>query len=211
MNLKCLLFTKGWTWPDFIKMGSKVLLVCLLAAPFLNVLYLGFRGQLGANPVEQLILETGQASLMVFLFLLALPRLAKWPGLGTWLLRWVKYSRLIGLTLFGYASLHIAIYGADHLGQWEKLPKELTRPFVVSGLVAWLILLALAVTSNRVSRRILKQGWKKLHRLVWLTLPLLAVHITLKEEGDWDTALLWFSPLLLLLALHRWRQFRAAS
>jgi len=176
--------------------GSRLLLVGLLSAPLFKIIYLIVQGKLGANPVERLILETGQASLMVLVFLLAIPRLAPWLP---WLKGWVSRRRLIGLTVFVYACLHLLLYLADHLGQWVKLPEDLARPFVVTGLVSWLILFILSATSNRLSQKRLKKRWKGLHRAVWLVIPLIAVHLTLKEEGILITAFYWFGPLLGLV------------
>jgi len=158
-------------------------------------------GHLGANPVERLLHLSGQAGLWLIFGLTCLPRLAilfNWD----WLKTWSKKRRRIGLSLFFYACLHLGIFFLDQLTELEKLPKNLVRPFTLSGLVAWVIFLVLALTSSSWAQHKLKKNWNRLHRLVWLALPLIWVHLTLKEEGDpWRASFWLFPPIMLWLAL----------
>jgi sulfoxide reductase heme-binding subunit YedZ len=53
------------------------------------------------------------------------------------------------------------------------------------GLLATLIMLVLAITSNKRSMKFMRQGWKKLHRLAYLVAFLAILHLVLLERGDW--------------------------
>jgi len=62
------------------------------------------------------------------------------------------------------------------------------------GLLATLIMLLLAVTSNKRSMKYLRQDWKKLHRLAYLVALLAILHMILLEHGD-------FAPYAIILII----------
>jgi sulfoxide reductase heme-binding subunit YedZ len=68
-----------------------------------------------------------------------------------------------------------------------------------AGTMAALLLVPLALTSNRMSMRLLGRDWKRLHRLVYPVIALVALHLFLLEgvRGPAEVALL-FGPLILL-------------
>ncbi|MNP69757.1 Sulfoxide reductase heme-binding subunit YedZ [compost metagenome] len=79
---------------------------------------------------------------------------------------------------------------------WAQMLKDVVkRPYLIFGMLAFLMLLALAVTSNRFSMRRMGAGWRRLHRLIYPAAVLAAIH--------WIWALkLWESkPLLMLGAI----------
>ncbi|MFH7456758.1 ferric reductase-like transmembrane domain-containing protein, partial [Pseudomonas syringae group genomosp. 7] len=63
--------------------------------------------------------------------------------------------------------LHMAMYALFILGlDWGELGVELVmRPYIIVGALAFLGLIALAVTSNRYSQRRFGASWKNQHRL----------------------------------------------
>ncbi|TIR95816.1 MAG: sulfoxide reductase heme-binding subunit YedZ, partial [Mesorhizobium sp.] len=61
---------------------------------------------------------------------------------------------------------------------WSQLGVELSkRPYIIVGVMGFLGLLPLAITSNRYSQRRLGSRWKKLHRLVYPILGLGLLHM----------------------------------
>jgi len=58
------------------------------------------------------------------------------------------------------------------------------RPYIIVGAIALFGLLLLAVTSNRYSQRRLGKAWKKLHRLIYLILPLGLLHMLWIVRAD---------------------------
>ena len=145
-------------------------------------LYLAWLLALGPEPGKWLLDHLGQGALVLLLVTLAmtpLSRLTGWP-------QWLAIRRQLGLWSFTYACLHIACFALFILGgQWERLPAELLeRPYVMVGALAFLGLLALALTSNHWSMRRLGAGWKRLHRLVYPILLLILLHMLWVVRSD---------------------------
>ena len=71
---------------------------------------------------------------------------------------------------FFYASVHMLSYvGLDYRFDFEPLIDDvLKKKFIFIGFSAWLLLIPLAITSSDKMVRILKENWKKLHRLVYV-------------------------------------------
>lgn len=89
----------------------------------------------------------------------------------------IKLRKPAGLWAFGFAALHLTIYMTNDGGwKWRKLPMQL---FIALGLLGMVILLLLAVTSNRWAMRRLKKNWKRLHRFVYLASTVVIVHALL--------------------------------
>jgi sulfoxide reductase heme-binding subunit YedZ len=166
-------------------------LLCFL--PGLYLLMGVFNGALGqqADPVNYLTHFTGDWALWILLADLAITPVRRLHTSLAWLIR---FRRLVGLWAFFYATLHLAIYvflfsgydvpaaiagvQAGHLAEpfrqfgliWPRMVDDvLKRRFIQVGLLAWVILLALAVTSpQRVLRAMGGKNWQRLHRLIYV-------------------------------------------
>ncbi len=88
----------------------------------------------------------------------------------------------LGLYAFILVCIHLLIFSYDYSyldGVWEvglALNEAVTKQYALVGLIAFLLLIPLAVTSNNYSIRRLKRNWKKLHQLVYIIAILAAVH-----------------------------------
>lgn len=89
-----------------------------------------------------------------------------------WLL---KRRRDLGVASFAYATGHAVIYLWDRSALAEIIADATDLP-LLTGWLALLIFLPLAMTSNDVSMRRLKRAWKKLHRLVYPAAVLTFAH-----------------------------------
>lgn len=142
-----------------------------------------YRGQVGANAVNQALHITGILSL-VFLFLsLAITPLRMATGWGGW----IGFRRALGLYGFFYAVVHAAIYFFfDRAGDVSSTIHEIwKRRFLQIGSIAVLLMVPLAVTStNAMIRRIGPKQWKRLHRLAYLVAALGVVHYFLLVKSD---------------------------
>jgi sulfoxide reductase heme-binding subunit YedZ len=58
------------------------------------------------------------------------------------------------------------------------------KVYIIFGLIAFLILLAMAITSFQWWKRKLAKNWKRLHRLVYLAVILIILHYALAQKGD---------------------------
>ena len=83
---------------------------------------------------------------------------------------WIKIRRMLGLFVFFYATLHLFTYvGIDYRFEWQPILDDVVKKkYVFIGFAAWLLLIPLAATSSQKMIKILKQNWKKLHKLIYL-------------------------------------------
>ncbi|MEO5960085.1 MAG: ferric reductase-like transmembrane domain-containing protein [Opitutaceae bacterium] len=115
-----------------------------------------------------------------------------------------RHRRLVGVSAFVYAALHLTTHllyeGAiDPSLVPTILRAALTKPFQLTGLIAFTILLVLAITSLHVFVRWLGgKRWKNLHRLVYIAAGLVAYH-QIEARKIFPVQVLWiFIPLLAL-------------
>ena len=85
-----------------------------------------------------------------------------------------------------YAAIHLSIFvGLDYGFNLNAILRDVgTKAYIILGLIAFLLLLPLAVTSFRYWMKRLGQNWKRLHRLVYIISPLVVVHFLLSVKGD---------------------------
>lgn len=99
---------------------------------------------------------------------LAVPRVA----LSKWL---VKRRRDLGLASFAYGLGHTLIYLWDKAAL-EKILSDFVQLQYLTGWLALVLFVPLAITSNDSSMRRLKRSWKRLHRLVYPAAVFTFVH-----------------------------------
>ncbi|UVK97996.1 protein-methionine-sulfoxide reductase heme-binding subunit MsrQ [Pseudomonas sp. B21-048] len=164
-------------------------------------LYQAWEDVLGPDPGKVLVDRLGLGALVLLLITLSMTPLQKltgWPG-------WIAVRRQLGLWCFAYVVLHLSGYTAFILGfDWSQLGIELRkRPYIIVGVLGFLGLLALAVTSNRYSQRRLGSRWKKLHRLVYGVLGLGLLHMLWIVRADLKEWVIYafIGALLLVLRL----------
>lgn len=173
-----------------------VSLACLL--PLLWLGWRTYQGDLGANPIETLIRQLGVWGLrllIVGLTITPLARVLKQPRL-------IRMRRPIGLFAFGYIVLHLSTYiGVDQFFDWQAIWKDIVkRPFITIGMAAFLLLIPLAATSfNAAIRRLGPLTWRRLHRLIYLIVPMGVVHYYLLVKADHRPPLVYGAIALLLL------------
>ncbi|MCU7251808.1 protein-methionine-sulfoxide reductase heme-binding subunit MsrQ [Pseudomonas koreensis] len=161
--------------------------------------YQAFADLLGPDPGKVLVDRLGLGTLVLLLVTLSMTPLQKLTGWAGW----IAVRRQLGLWCFAYAVLHLCSYLAFILGfDWSQLGVELRkRPYIIVGSLAFLGLLALAVTSNRYSQRRLGKRWKKLHRLVYGVLGLGLLHMLWIVRADLKEWAIYASLGALLLIL----------
>jgi methionine sulfoxide reductase heme-binding subunit len=204
----------------------KVLVHILCLAPFVSLVHFYTSGALALNPdpVNYITHFTGDWAVYMLLACLAITPLRR---LSLKIAFLIRFRRLIGLYAFFYATLHLATYiilfsgydlpmvltavHASHPGAivqewkivWPRILDDLLkRRFIQVGFFAWVILLALAVTSPAfIMRAMGGKNWQRLHRLIYVAATAAVIHFWwLVKTGvrtPWkDTAVL----TLLLLA-----------
>ena len=162
-------------------------------------LYQAWTFDLGPDPGKILVDRLGLGTLVLLLITLAmtpLQRLSGWAG-------WIAVRRQLGLWCFAYVVMHLGAYAVFILGlDWAQLGVELIkRPYIIVGSLAFVCLLALAVTSNRYSQRQLGARWKRLHRLVYVILGLGLLHMLWIVRADLKEWAIYAAIGALLLVL----------
>jgi sulfoxide reductase heme-binding subunit YedZ len=111
-----------------------------------------------------------------------------------------RYQREIGLAAFAYACLHLSSYLVYKWLKKGEIPwKAFLDPILLAGSLAFLILFAMAITSNQISvKKLGWQRWKNLHRLVYLAEAAIFMHMLLQGGEVLMWALVIFIPLVAL-------------
>ena len=185
---------------------SKGVLFVLCLVPLARLVYGLLADTLGANPIEFITRDLGTWALNFLLVTLAVTPLRKLTGWG-WLLR---FRRMLGLYAFFYACLHLTSYlWLDQFFDWMEIFKDIIkRPFITVGMLAFLLLLPLAATSNNwMIRRLGGRRWQWLHRLVYPIAMLAVLHYFWLVKKDLTQPLIYAGILSLLLGARLFWKF----
>ena len=209
----------------------------LAVVPFAGMIWQFQTGNLGADPVNTLTHETGDWTVYMLLLSLAITPVRRLSPKLAWL---VRFRRMLGLFAFFWATLHLLTYvllfsgfdltGAitalragqihvlkeDWLAVWPTMVDDITkRRFIQVGLLAYVILLALALSSPQwVLRKMGGKPWQTLHRMVYVAAILGVIHYWwMVKKGvlrPWkDTAVL--AVILLARPLYLWLKKKPAQ
>jgi sulfoxide reductase heme-binding subunit YedZ len=150
--------------------------------PLATMLWAVTHHRLGPDPYRGLTTETGVWTIWFLCATLAitpLRRLTHWNGV-------IRYRRTLGLFAFLYATLHLLSYVVfdrfaalefgDGMVSWatardlvgDTVSDVLVRPFLLIGMISFVIMVPLAVSSSAgMIRRFGGRRWQRLHRLVY--------------------------------------------
>ena len=159
----------------------KVALHLAAFLPLVWLFYAASQGLFRADPAKDIQHFTGRMALKLLLATLLvtpLTRLLKQPLL-------IRTRRLLGLS-------NLSLLGSELV----------SRPYLTLGIVSWLILLALALTSFQAAQRKLGRRWQTLHNFIYLVAILAPIHYL------WSVKILSPQPVLYALGaivLLAWR------
>jgi len=181
---------KSWA---FIKIN----LFLLSLAPFLLLVNDTLQDQLGANPIETLHFSLGDWALRFLCISLALTPIKKllqqsWP---------IRFRRMTGLFAYFYASLHFLVYIVLDLSlSWENFIDEVPQsPYILVGLLTFLLLTPLALTSTKAMQKRLGKRWVQLHRLVYIAGISAIIHYLWLVKSDISEPLFYAAVMSILL------------
>jgi len=184
----------------------KLLVFTLGLLPFLELLFDGINDQLGANPIETLHFGFGDWALRFLCIGLALTPIKiiagqSWP---------VLFRRMMGLFAFFYASLHLLVYVVLDLSlSWAALIDEVPKsPYILAGLVTYLLLLPLALTSTQSMQKRFGRYWLVLHRLVYVAAITALVHYFWLVKKDYTQPLIYAAVMTMLLAVRIYKFYQ---
>jgi sulfoxide reductase heme-binding subunit YedZ len=171
-----------------------VYIVGLIPVPLF--LYLAQTGGLGREPIKALEHELGELALKLLIVGLAITPLRKLVGLNL-----IKFRRAIGVLTFTYVALHLLVWlvlDVQVLSQiWADILK---RPYITIGMLGFVMMIPLVITSNNWSVKRLGAGWRRLHQLTYLVAILGGIHFIMIAKGIQLEPLIYMAVILGLLA-----------
>jgi sulfoxide reductase heme-binding subunit YedZ len=199
---------------------NKIKVILLLAglSPLAELICDYYRNSLGFDPLDRVTRSTGYVAMLLLLVSLTVTplrhaltylmicihakhgkRVSDW----NWL---IKLRRMIGLLSFLYATLHLGIYfwldqGADIS---DALNDVAERPFLAVGIIAFALLVPLALTANNYSMRLLKKNWRRLHRTVYVIAVLAIAHYWMLTKVGVNDPLPYTLITIVLLSWRAW-------
>ena len=174
----------------------KIFLILVALLP-LGVAY--FRLDSAIDPIKMLYSTTGIGSI-VLLLLSLFPSFCK----RICHINQLRYRKTLGLLSFLYALLHVSVFivldsECDFVSIFEK---SLKKPFIYIGLIAFMIMLLMALTSTKRSFA----RFSKYHKAVYLALVLALVHSFLAQKvaGVFEYSIIAVGTLLLAERMWTW-------
>lgn len=172
-----------------------IYMVGLLPAPWF--LYLGLTGGLGVEPIKALEHELGLFALQLLIAGLCVTPLRRFAGVNL-----IRFRRAIGVLAFTYVALHLLVWLVLDVQTPARIWADIVkRPYITIGMIGFLLMLPLALTSNNWSVRRLGLKWRQLHKLTYIAVLLSAVHFVMLSKGFQIEPLLYLVAIVMLLAM----------
>ncbi|TQS70492.1 protein-methionine-sulfoxide reductase heme-binding subunit MsrQ [Rhodobacteraceae bacterium] len=170
--------------------------------PLVWIVWLVLSGGIGVDPVKGIEHRLGKDALWFLVGGLAITPLRRLTGINL-----IRYRRAIGLLGFFYVALHLLAWVVlDMALLWgQLLPDLYRRPYLLFGIAAFVLLVPLALTSNKASIRKLGRNWRRLHMLVYPAVILGVVHYLWQMKVITQEGWIWAGVLTLFLVLRLFR------
>lgn len=141
-----------------------------------------FTDNLTANPIQALEQRTGRTALALLIMSLAcspLNNVFGWREL-------IKRRRALGLYALMYATIHVIIFVDLDFGlAWSLLIQTvIEKQYIIVGVISFLMLVPLGITSFDVWKTRLGKNWKRLHQTIYFIAPLATLHYAWAKKGD---------------------------
>ena len=183
----------------------KIVIHLAALLPLLNLYFLAFNDELGADPVEKVIHFTGIGALNLLLITLTITPLAKILKQGYLL----QVRRVLGLYAYTYAVFHLLNFLAFEV-QFDGtlfINEVIKQPYITVGMTAFLLLTALAVTSVSKLKRKMGKSWQSLHNFNYLIVLLVTIHFYWSVKSEL-TSPLFYLALTLFILLFRYKKLK---
>ena len=165
--------------------------------PGLWFFWLGFNNQLGPNPISKLEHLLGEFALQLLVFGLVITPLRRFTSVNL-----LKFRRAIGLMAFAYVVLHLLVWILLDIQVLSQMVADIRkRPYITVGMVAFVGMLPLAVTSNQWSVKTLGRKWHYIHRFIYAICLLGALHFVMLRKGFQLEPLIYLFAIIILLLL----------
>lgn len=186
------------SWKRFLR--SAWLLYPALCLPLVLAFWAMVRQEVEylADPAKYLLEFMGKAAVVLLVVTMAVTPLRQLFPKSELMKALAFRRRQLGVSVFVYALLHFLLY-LPYIGSIEAFLEDWGKLFILSGLVALLLLALLAGTSNNLSvKRLGGRRWKRLHLLTYVAAALIIYHQLAQEKTGYRETLVYFGPLLVL-------------
>jgi sulfoxide reductase heme-binding subunit YedZ len=178
-------------------------------APAAALVYWTFTGDLTANPIDFITDTTGTTALTLLVCTLTVTPLRRLTARN----ELIKLRRTLGLLAFFYACLHVCTWVVLDwfFDVWSMASDIVDRPFITIGMLTFLLLLPLAVTSTAGMIRRLGRRWQQLHRLAYVAAVTAVIHFWWVVKVDFRQPRLWAVALCVLFGFRAWWAFASRA
>lgn len=161
------------------------------------LLWQGLSGGLGVDPAKAMEHALGERALQLLILGLAITPLRKLVGLNL-----IKFRRAIGVTAFYLVLSHLLVWLVLDVQLLDQIWADiLKRPYITIGMLGFVLMIPLAITSNNWSVRRLGKQWRVLHKLTYGVSLLGGLHFVMLAKGFQWEPLLYLGSVVLLLML----------
>ena len=169
-----------------------------LLVPLLFLAYDLLSGRLGVDPMRAIEKSLGVTAIYILILTLCITPFSVLTGIN-----FIRFRRAFGLMSFFYIILHFSTWLLlDMQLRWVEIAESLTRkPFIVFGMMGFLLLIPLAATSNNYSMKRLGKYWQKLHKLIYVAIILGGIHYLMMEKTLQNDAIITFIIIIALISL----------
>ena len=169
-----------------------------LLVPLLFLTYDLLSGRLGVDPMRAIEKSLGVTAIYILILTLCITPFSVLTGIN-----FIRFRRAFGLMSFFYIILHFSTWLLlDMQLRWVEIAESLTRkPFIVFGMMGFLLLIPLAATSNNYSMKRLGKYWPKLHKLIYVAIILGGIHYLMMEKTLQNNAIITFIIIIALISL----------
>lgn len=139
-------------------------------------------GDLSINPVQMAEQRTGKYAVYFLILTLACTPVNTIFGFR----QAIKVRRPLGLYAFFFAAIHISIFVTLDYGlDFQLLLADVgNKTYILAGLITFMILTPLALTSSNWWKKTLRKTWKRLHQLVYISAVTALLHFAMARKGD---------------------------
>ena len=184
-------------WPIYI----------IFPLPGLFLFWQALGDKLGANPIQVLEHAYGERGLQLIILALLITPIHRLAGINL-----IKFRRAIGVIAFVYVLAHMLTWLVldQGLDMAMIVTEIIRRPYITIGMVGFVALIPLVITSNNLSlRRLGPKRWRRIHQLTYFVAVAGAVHYLMVVKA-WPTEPIVYAFIVLsLLAIRFWWKVKA--
>ena len=168
---------------------KRIFLYLIILSPLIYLLTRLFVFDNVNDPIKYIYTITGASATVIVFFSIIISLIKEKINL-------MKYRKEIGLLGFCYALLHLLNFIIlDAQFDFQFVIKEtLDKPFIYLGMIAFFIILFMAITSTKK----LYKKYNKYHKLVYLFLILITIHWIMAQKA---ISILQFSYIIAILII----------